>query len=241
MIKKVYIGLLSISMLGFSGCAELQNVVNNLPQQTGIGVTQNDIANGLKQALNQGIDKQVSQLTQVNGFYGDNAVKILLPQELQKVEQGLRAVGLGNLADEGIKSLNRAAENAVKEATPIFVNAIQQMSFADAKNILMGADDSATTYLENKTSQQLYNKFEPIIKSSFNKVGADEIWSNIINKYNSLPLVQKVNPDLTDYVAQEALKGVFKKIAVEEKQIRNSYTSRTTDLLKRVFALQDQK
>ena len=135
-------------------------------------------------------------------------VKILLPEELQKVEKGLRDVGLGGLADEGIKALNRAAEDATKEATPIFVNAIKEMTFNDAKNILLGDDRAATTYLEQKTNQELYNKFNPVIKNSFSKVGADQIWSNIITKYNNIPFTQNVNPDLTDYVTQQALDGV---------------------------------
>ncbi|HIB38614.1 DUF4197 domain-containing protein [Mesonia sp.] len=221
-----------------TSCAELQTIAENLPQQT-YGLSQTEIANGLKQALDKGIDDQVTKLTQTDGFYKNELVKILLPEELQKVEKGLRDVGLGSLADEGIKALNRAAEDATKEATPIFVNAVKEMTFTDAKNILLGDDRSATTYLEQKTSQELYNKFNPVIQNSFSKVGADQIWSNIITKYNNIPFTQDVNPDLTDYVTQQALDGVYTMIAVEEKDIRNNIASRTTDLLKRVFALQD--
>jgi len=151
----------------------------------------------------------------------------------------LRDIGLGNLADEGLKVLNRAAEDAVKEATPIFIDAVKGITFADAKNILLGSDNSATQYLTSRTEQALYAKFNPVIKNSFGKVGADQIWENLITRYNSIPLTNNVNPDLTDYVTQEALKGVYKMIAVEEKQIRTKHTSRTTDLLKKVFALQD--
>src|SRR5690606_18604277 len=167
--------------------------------------------------------------------------KILLPDELKKVDEGLRKVGLGSLADEGLKMMNRAAENAVKEATPIFVSAVKDMTFTDAKNILMGNDKSATTYLEKTTTTQLYSKFNPVIKSSFNKVGADKVWENIINKYNKLPFVDKVNPDLTDYVTSQALNGVFTMISVEEKEIRNNISERTSPLLKKVFALQDNQ
>src|SRR5690606_17330565 len=140
----------------------------------------------------------------------------VLPQELQKVDQTLRDIGLGSLADEGLKILNRAAEDAVKEATPIFVKAVKEITFSDAKNILLGPDNAATTYLEQRTGRALYSKFNPVIKKSFSKVGADQVWSNIINKYNSVPFVTKVNPDLTDYVTQEALSGVFTMISVEE-------------------------
>jgi predicted membrane-bound spermidine synthase len=164
-----------------------------------------------------------------------------LPTELQKVDKTLRSIGMSSLADEGLKVLNRAAENAVKEATPIFVDAVRNMTFYDAKNILMGADNSATLYLQNSTTSALYGKFSPVVQSSLSKVGADRIWANIITKYNAVPFVKQVNPDLKDYVTQEATKGVFKMVAVEEKDIRKNLSARTSDILKRVFALQDYK
>lgn len=226
-------------VLALSGCAELQQIANQYPQLGTLGNP--DIAAGLKEALNNGITKQVSKLTATDGFYKNQAVKILLPAELQKVDKGLRDIGLGSLADEGLKVLNRAAEDAVKEATPIFVDAVKNMTFNDAKNILMGSNNSATTYLQNSTTTALYGKFNPVIKSSFAKVGADKVWKNIITKYNSIPLVNKVNPDLTDYTTNKALEGVFKMVAVEEKDIRTNINARTSDLLKKVFALQDKK
>ncbi|MAB47826.1 MAG: hypothetical protein CMC05_04260 [Flavobacteriaceae bacterium] len=234
MIKRVFILFIAFNL---TACAELQNVINELPQTTGI--SNEDMAAGLRQALDLGIDKQVTKLTQKDGFYKNELVKILLPEELQKVDDALRKVGLSSLADEGIKALNRAAEDAVKEATPIFVNAVKEITFNDAKNILLGNDDAATQYLTSKTQTQLYDKFKPVISNSFGKVGADQIWNNLITKYNNLPLTSNVNPDLTDYVTTEALKGVYTMIAVEEKEIRTKVSSRTTDLLKKVFALQD--
>ncbi len=222
-----------------TSCAELQQVVNSFPQGD-IGLSNADIAAGLRQALDNGVDKQVSKLTQTDGFYKNELVKIFLPQELQKVDKTLRDIGLGNLADEGLRVLNRAAEDAVKEATPIFVNAVRQITFDDARNILLGPDNSATQYLSNKTTNELYGKFNPVITTSLDKVGATQVWNNIINQYNSIPFTSNVNPDLADYVTQEALKGVFNMIAVEEKEIRNNFASRTTDLLRRVFALQDR-
>lgn len=233
-LKKLTI--LCLSFITFS-CAELQDVVNSLPTDTSNGSL--DIAGGLRQALDLGIDKQVSKLTQKDGFYKNNLVKIMMPEELQKVDNALRKIGLGSLADEGVKALNRAAEDAVKEATPIFINAVKGITFTDAKNILLGSDNAATNYLKSKTNSALYNKFNPVIKNSFSKVGADQIWTNIINKYNTIPFVNKVNPDLTDYVTNEALKGVYTMIAVEEKKIRTNLNSRTTTLLRQVFALQD--
>ncbi|MFN3968107.1 DUF4197 domain-containing protein [Flavobacterium sp.] len=236
MIKTIFTLILSVSFLS---CAEMQQIANQFPEIN--QSNQLDIAGGLKEALNNGISKQVSKLTAVDGFYKNEAVKILMPEELQKVDKALRRVGLGSLADDGIKMLNRAAEDAVKESTPIFVDAVKQMSFADAKNILMGNESSATTYLQTTTTSPLYAKFNPVIKSSFAKVGADKVWSNIINKYNAIPLVKKVNPDLTDYTTNKALEGVFKMIAVEEKNIRTNINSRTSTLLQKVFSLQDKK
>jgi len=230
--------LFIILLLQLSSCGELQQVVNQLPQG-GPVIGNVEIASGLRQALDLGIDKQVSQLTQTDGFFKNELVKILLPPELQKVDKTLRDVGLGNLADEGLKVLNRAAEDAVGEATPIFVDAVKGITFSDAKQILLGADDAATQYLTNNTKIALYGKFNPVIKNSFSKVGADQIWNNLITKYNNLPLTTDVNPDLTDYVTNEALEGVYTMIAIEEKEIRTKVGSRTTSTLKRVFALQD--
>jgi hypothetical protein len=221
-----------------SACAELQTISQNLPQ-TGYGLSQADIANGLKQALEKGVTQEVTKLAEENGFYTNQLVRIALPEELQKVEKALRDIGLGSLADEGIQALNNAAEDAVGTAIPIFVDAVEGMTFADAKNILLGDDRAATSYLESRTNQALYNEFSPVIQNSFQKVGADQIWGNIIGKYNQIPFTDNVNPDLTDYVTQEALEGVYTMIAVEEKEIRNNLGARTTDLLRRVFALQD--
>lgn len=200
-----------------------------------------DIGAGLKEALNKGVDKQVTKLTAMDGFYKNEAVKILVPEELLKVDKALRKMGMGKLADDGIKSLNRAAEEAVKESTPIFVDAIKGMTITDAKNILMGKENAATSYLQGKTTQPLYGKFSPIVKENMGKVGADKIWAEIIKKYNGLPLVSKVNPDINDYVTNKALEGVFKMIAVEESAIRTDLSARTSPLLKKVFAMQDQK
>ena len=234
-MKKI---LLFVLVFQLYACAEMQQVMNQFPQTQGSGGI--DVSAGLKEALNNGISKQVVKLTATDGFYKNEVVKILLPEELRKVDAGLRKVGLGSLADEGLKALNRAAEDAVKEASPIFVDAVMNMSFTDAKTILMGNENSATAYLQNSTSTALYGKFNPVIKNSFNKVGADKVWANIITKYNLIPFVQKVNTDLTDYVTNQAMTGVFKMIAVEEKNIRTNLNARTSVLLQKVFALQDK-
>lgn len=236
-MKKITLSLLAFTLFG---CAEMQQVLDQLPQEA-TGLSQLDISNGLKEALDKGISQQVSKLTATDGFLKNEAVKILLPEELKTVDTKLRQIGLSSLADEGLKVLNRAAEDAVKESTPIFVDAVKNMSFNDAKNILMGNNTAATTYLQNSTTTALYGKFNPVIKNSFAKVGADKVWANIITKYNAIPFVNKVNPDLTDYTTNKAMEGVFKMIAVEEQNIRGNFSARSSDLLKKVFAMQDKK
>lgn len=231
-MKKIFVLL---SIFSFYSCAELQQIASEYP----LGVTDTEIASGLRQALDYGIDKQVTKLTEENGFYSNEMVRIGLPAELQKVDKTLRDVGLDALADEGLKVLNRAAEEAVKEATPIFVNAVREITFTDARNILLGSETAATLYLTDKTETPLYNSFNPVVKESLDKVGATEVWRNIINRYNNLPLTTNVNPDLVDYVTSEALEGVYTMIAVEEKEIRENVAARSTALLKRVFSLQD--
>ncbi len=237
-MKKIFKILLVVIALQLTACSELQQVINSLPQE---GISNDQIASGLKEALNQGIEKEVSQLMVPDGFYKDQMVKILLPEDLQKVDKTLRDIGLGSLADQGLLLLNRAASDAVKEAKPIFVEAVTTMSFEDAKNILLGNDEAATHYLLEKTNKQLYAKFKPQVAQSLQKVNADKVWADIINKYNQVPFVNKVNPDLTDYVTRKAMEGVYKKIAVEEKKIRTNINERSTELLKKVFALQDAK
>ncbi len=236
-MKKLWVVI--FILFGLTRCGELQQIARQLPSTEAI--TNADIAKALKEALHQGIDKEVESLMKAGGFYNQPDVRILLPDELKKVDEALRKIGLGNLADEGIKKLNAAAEKAVKEAKPIFVQAIREMTFEDARKILMGDQNAATRYLENKTRQSLYRKFYPIVKQSFHQVGADDIWNKIISKYNSIPFVKPVNSDLNDYVTRQALNGVFKKIADEEIKIRTDFKERTTELLKKVFALQDNK
>ena len=234
MIKRF---LVVVFIMQFIACAELQQVVNQLP---GNELSNEQIGLGLKEALNNGISNQVNTLAIKDGFFKNELVKILLPEELQKVDKALRTIGLSSVADEGLKVLNRAAEDAVGEAIPIFVDAIKGMTFNDVKGILFGDKNAATTYLQDKTADALYQKFNPIINNSFKKVGADVIWEDLITRYNNIPLTKDVNPDLTNYVTGEALKGVYKMVEVEEGEIRTKFSSRTSDLLKKVFALQDK-
>jgi hypothetical protein len=249
-MKKVFCLLLIAPLFGI---AQLKSIPKKItitkpkitlpkinPTSTGISNTI-DISAGLKEALNNGITKEVSKLTAVDGFLKNEAVKIIMPTELEKVENTLRKLGMGNLADQGIVTMNRAAEDAVKEATPIFISAVKNMNINDAKSILLGNEDAATKYLQGTTTKDLYAKFSPVVQQSIGKVGADVIWSTIISKYNTIPFVNKVNPDITDYVTNKSMEGVFKMIAVEEKNIRTDLKSRTSPLLQNVFGLLDKK
>lgn len=238
---KKYIFSLSFlfSMFFFSGCAQFPKITTQIPGVSGIsGVSNMKIADGLKQALEIGVKDGVQQLSQKDGFFGNSMTKILLPQELQNVDKTLRGIGLGSLADEGLKLLNRAAEDAVTQAAPIFTGAITSMTFNDAKGILLGGDNSATNYLENKTQTQLFTAFEPKVENSLGKVGADRVWEQIITKYNTFT-GKNITTDLNAYVTQEAIKGVFKMVAQKEAGIRNNIGLRTTPLLQEVFGLQD--
>ena len=249
-MKKLFCLLLIVPMIGM---AQLKSIPKKItipkpkitlpkvnPTTTGIN-NPLDISAGLKEALNNGITKEVSKLTAVDGFLKNEAVKIIMPAELQKVESTLRKLGMGNLADQGITAMNRAAEDAVKEATPIFVSAVKNMNITDAKSILLGNENAATVYLQGTTNKDLYAKFSPVVQQSIGKVGADVIWSTLISKYNTIPFVTKVNPDITDYVTNKSMEGVFKMIAVEEKNIRTDLKSRTSPLLQSVFGLLDKK
>lgn len=197
-------------------------------------LTQTEISSGLKQALNLGVAEGIKKLGVTDGFYKNELVKILMPEKLRKIDTTLRSLGMGSLADQGVKLLNRAAEDAVTEATPIFANAITSMTITDAKNILLGSNNAATNYLQTKTQSQLFTAFQPKVKASLGKVGADSVWKNIISKYNTLT-GQVVTTDLNEYVITETINGVFKMVAEKETGIRNNSALRTTSLLEKVF------
>ena len=197
-------------------------------------LTSTEISSGLKQALNLGVTEGVKKLGVSDGFYKNELVKILMPEKLRKIDATLRTFGLGSLADQGVKLLNRAAEDAVTEATPIFVNAITSMTITDAKNILLGNNNAATNYLQTKTQTQLFTAFQPKVQTSLSKVGADTVWKNIISKYNTFT-GQSVTTDLNEYVTNETINGVFKMVAQKETGIRNNSALRTTSLLEKVF------
>ncbi|MFT4535305.1 MAG: hypothetical protein ACI9P5_002671 [Saprospiraceae bacterium] len=232
-MKKIYLFLLPLFLVACDP-ADLQRAMDTLNS-----VTNTDIANGLKQALNFGVDDSVKFLSRENGYYA-SAYKILLPEEARKVTDKLKFIpGFQNVEEELIKRLNKGAEDAASKAGPIFFSAIKSMSFDDAMNILMGPKDAATTYLNNKTYTGLYSEFSPIIDQSLEKFNVQDYWAQAVNQYNKIPFITKVNPDLKDYVATEALKGLFSLVAKKELGIREDVSQRTTDLLKKVFAKQD--
>jgi len=198
-------------------------------------LTEEEVAKGIKEALNNGIEKGVNLLSVKDGYLKDLTVKIPLPNEAKQAEERLRKIGQSQLIDNTIESINRAAEGAANSSKELFVNAIKELTLQDVMTILNGEQNAATTYLSNHTREQLFLKFKPIIEASLNNVGATKYWETMITTYNKIPLVQKINPDLVDYATNKAIDGLFIKIEREEIDIRKNPEARTTDLLKKVF------
>lgn len=217
-------------------CDTLKQVANDYLNEPTLA----EIGLGLKQALEFGITEGSNVLSKRDGYF-KSAYKILLPEEARVVTDRLKVIpGFSNLEEIILEKLNRAAEDAAKSAAPIFVDAIKQMTFDDAIGILMGPDDAATKYLNAKTFDPLYQEFRPVIMTSLNKFNAIQYWADAINAYNKIPFVEKVNPNLDEYVTEKALEGLFAMVAKKELGIRNDISERTTDLLKKVFAKQDR-
>ncbi|MCW5912503.1 MAG: DUF4197 domain-containing protein [Cyclobacteriaceae bacterium] len=198
-------------------------------------LTTAEVGEGLKEALIKGISNGSDIVSQVDGYFKNPEIKIPFPPDVKKVENSLRQLGLGSEVDRFVMTLNRGAEEAAKEAKPIFISAIRQMTIEDAWGILKGDSVAATQYLQRTTTAQLKEKFAPVVQNALDKVNATKYYSDIVNRYNNIPLVQKVNPDLNDYATDKAIEGLFTMIAKEEKNIRQDPLARTTDLLKRVF------
>jgi hypothetical protein len=222
---------LSLSLSSFDHYRHVppKNIVQGNPSPLEIGTA-------LKDALQQGTVKSTNLLSAVNGYFGNPEVKILFPPEAQKAEKALRNMGLGKLCDKVVLSLNRAAENAAKDAEPIFIDAIKHMSINDVKGILMGPENSATLYFKKTTTAQLTAKFKPVIQVSLNKVNATKYWGQAAGEYNKLPFVKHLNPDIADYTTQKAIDGLFVEIAKEELNIRKNISARSTPVMQKVFA-----
>ena len=215
---------------------KLQKEASKVLDQKSVGsFTSEEAAKAIKEALVKGTSKGTDLISQVDGFYKNPEIKIPFPPEAKSVESTLRKIGMNKQVDETVLSLNRAAEDASKSAKDIFVSAIQGMSIEDAVNIVKGDTVAATNFLKRKTTKQLTDAFTPVIKSSLDKVSATKYWTEIMNAYNKVPLVKKVNPNLTEYVTQKALDALFLMISKEEALIRKDPIARTTELLKKVF------
>jgi hypothetical protein len=199
-------------------------------------LTNDEIIAGLKEALEIGTEKAVALVSKPDGYYRNPDIKIPLPQSVQKVEKLLRAAGYGENVDNFELSMNRAAERAAPEAKSIFVDAIKQMTFDDAQKILSGPDNAATLYFEDKTTSRLQEIFKPIVKDTMGQVGVTRSYQDLNAKLESMPFGKSLSFDLDQYVTEGSLKGLFKMLAEEEKQIRTQPTARVTDLLKKVFA-----
>lgn len=239
MNKAIYLTCTIIICSVFSSMAQFDKLKKNIGKKiesaSSTGFSQEEVGSGLKEALTNGVEKGVSQLSKPDGFFKDLSIKIPLPQEVSKVESKLRSLGQGKQVDQAIESINRAAEDATLAAKNIFVEAIKGMSINDAISILRGEVNAATAFLDESTRAELSSKFEPMVRASLDKVGATKNWNAIFTNYNKLPLVQNVNPDLVSYATGKAIDGLFIQIAKEELNIRRNPSARSTDLLKKVF------
>ncbi|MEQ8471110.1 MAG: DUF4197 domain-containing protein [Marinoscillum sp.] len=221
------------------GCTvqQIQNTLDDYLETDEL--TTDQVVAGLKEALEKGAGSSTASASRTDGYLKNPKIRIPFPPDVQKVEDKLRDLGLGSEVDKFVTTLNRGAEEAAKEAKPIIVNAIKGMTVQDAWGILKGKDNAATEYLKAKTSNDLKTRFQPVIKRALDKTNATKYYSDLVNTYNKIPFVDKVNPDLDDYATERALEGLFKLVAEEEKNIRDNPVARTTEILKKVFSQQD--
>lgn len=232
----IFIGLL---LAGCTATQITQSVTEAEKMMEGTTApTTAEVGDGLREALIRGIGNGADMLSQTDGYFGNPSIRIPFPPDVKKVEDKLRQLGMGKEVDNFILTLNRGAEAAAKEAKPIFTEAITSMTIDDAWGILKGSPDAATQYLQRTTSAKLREKFKPQIQKALDQVSATRYYADLVNTYNKIPFIEKVNPDLNEYATTQAMQGLFTMIAVEEKKIRDNPAERTTDLLKKVFAYQ---
>jgi hypothetical protein len=228
MIRSLFLASL-LTMLATS-C----DTLSKLPGATSI--TEQEAAQGIREALDQGVGRGINLLNKQDGFFGNQAYKLLLPPDAQKIETTLRDLGMGGMVDRAILQINRAAEDAVGFARPIFVDAIRDMTIMDALNIVKGSRDAATQYFRQKTTDKLIAAFSPVIKQSLDKFQATKYYSDVVNTYNRFPTtINKINPDLPSYVVGKSVDALFDQIAKEEANIRSNAAARSTEILKKVF------
>lgn len=247
MIQRIALFIFALAFVNLSYSQGLKGMLKKAEQEinkvagNGIPLSEEEVGAGLKEALNLGVGKAVDFLSAEDGYY-KSIYKILLPEEAQTVIDKLKAVpGFADVEQNLIEKMNRAAEDAAEKAKPIFISAIKQMTIRDAMDILLGEKDAATRYLEKTTYDPLYSEFRPIIIESLDKVNAREYWKSAVTAYNKIPFVKKTNPELDDHVATNALVGLFSLIQTKEEDIRGNQSSRTSELLRKVFAEQDGK
>lgn len=231
-MRKICTFLLLI--ISLSSC----EVLNQLPSSGSTigGITETEAAEGIKEALAQGLSKAVLQLNTQDGFFKDAFYKILLPPDAKKIENTMRSIGLGSQVDRAILQINRGAEDAAGYAKPIFVDAIKSMTLQDAIGLVKNGDTSATHFFREKTTDKLLAAFKPVIQASLDKVSATKYYGDLVNTYNNFPTtVKKINPDLTGFVTAKATDALFDLVAKEEKNIRNNIAARTTEILRKVF------
>lgn len=238
-MKKVVL-LLSVALITMQSISAqtikglFDKVTKTSTSASGNGLSNDDIINGLKDALRVGTDSSAKRLSKLNGFFGDAAIKVLMPEEAKKVETTLRSLGMGSVVDKAVLSMNRAAEDAASGVGNIFWDAIKKMSITDGVKILRGSDYAATDYLKSVTTQELTEKFRPVIEASLVKMDATKYWKDMFTSYNRFSTKQ-VNTDLTAYVTERALSGLFLKISLEEQKIRKNPAAQVTDILRKVF------
>lgn len=233
-MKKISL-IVCVFVFPFFGCDTAKSILNSVGNGN---LTNAEVVQGLKEALRVGTDSSAYHLGLLDGFYKDDMIKILMPPEAQKVEKTLRSVGMGNVVDKAVLSMNRAAEDASKYVGTIFLNAIQKMTIQDAFGILRGGDRAATDYLKRTTSDQLTAAFTPIVSKSLDYTDATKYWKDVFSVYNRFSSTP-VNTNLTAYVTQKALDGLFYHIGLEEQKIRKDPAAQVTEILKKVFGKQN--
>ena len=233
-MKQILLILLSVSL---GATVNSQSILDKVKKKVNKdpGVTEEEAGKGVKEALNNGITSAVSFLNKPDAFFKSELYKVLLPPDAKKMEKTLRDMGMGKMCDDAIEAINRGAEDAVGYATPIFVDAIKQMTVTDALKLVTGGKNSITEFFREKTSAKLKTAFMPVIDKSLEKTNATKYYGDAVNRYNKVPFAKKMNPDLSDYVAERTLFALFDRIGVEEANIRTNPAARTSDLLKKVF------
>ncbi len=234
--------VLGLALLALAGCSEKElrqtiEVINASVEE--VPLTEKEVAAALKDSLSKGISRGALVASAKDGYLANPELKIEFPSEVKQVEKALRKIGLGQEVDRFVRQLNRSAEKAAAKAKPIFISAITSMTIRDAFEILNGEKDAATQYLMRTTGSKLRKQFRPVVSDKLSETSATRYYGDIVNKYNELPLVKKVDPDLEAYATDKAIEGLFLLVAMEEANIRANPRARTTQLLRRVFGSLD--